>query len=373
MPLKLGVTRYITSEFWSDAVPSRYWKWESDGRIKCTLCPRECTLRVGQRGLCWVRASDGAQVVLTAYGRSSGFSVDPIEKKPLNHFLPGTSVLSFGTVGCNLVCRFCQNWSISKASQFDLPLNQTALPLAIARAACRLGCAGVAFTYNDPVIFLEYVVDTAKACHALGLKTIAVTAGYISPVAQGEFFAHIDAANVDLKAFTESFYRRLTASHLEPVLNTLKYLKHETNVWLEITTLLIPGENDSPDEIDAMTRWIVLTLGPEIPLHFTAFHPDWKVINKLSTPLKTLNLARKIALANGMHHVYTGNASSRVSMATYCHGCGQVVIERDRYRISLYALTDGGRCLKCGTACGGVFRNPPGWENSGISDSSVSG
>ena len=260
----------------------------------------------GQRGLCFVRARAGDAMMLTTYGRSSGFCVDPIEKKPLNHFLPGTPVLSFGTAGCNLTCKFCQNWDISKAREIDR-LNDRADPTAIAAAAVRLGCRSVAFTYNDPVIFLEYAIDTAKACHAAGLATVAVTAGYVAPEARREFFAHMDAANVDLKAFTEDFYRTVCGGHLEGVLDTLVYLKRDTSVWFEITTLLIPGENDSDGEIDALSRWVTTTLGSDVPLHFTAFHPDWKMRDKPATPAATLSRARDIGRANGVRYVYTGN------------------------------------------------------------------
>ncbi|HLB97695.1 MAG TPA: AmmeMemoRadiSam system radical SAM enzyme, partial [Acetobacteraceae bacterium] len=268
-------------------VPARYWHALDDGRIQCDVCPRFCKLHEGQRGLCFVRARQGDGLVLTTYGRSSGFCIDPIEKKPLNHFLPGTPVFSFGTAGCNLTCKFCQNWDISKAREVD-KLNQSASPRAIAAAARQLGCRSVAFTYNDPVIFLEYAADTAVACHAVGLKTVAVTAGYITKQARGEFYEHIDAANVDLKGFTEGFYRNLCGGRLADVLDTLVWLHRETNVWVEITTLLIPGENDSDAELDALSRWVAAELGPDVPLHFTAFHPDWKMREHGPTPPATL-------------------------------------------------------------------------------------
>ena len=223
--------------------PARYWHALADGRVQCDVCPRFCKLHEGQRGLCFVRARQDDALVLTTYGRSSGFCIDPIEKKPLNHFLPGTPVFSFGTAGCNLTCKFCQNYDISKAREIDR-LNQDATPTMIADAARQLGCRSVAFTYNDPVIFLEYAVDTARACHEAGLKTVAVTAGYITPEARGEFYADIDAANVDLKGFTEPFYRNLCGGRLADVLDTLVWLRRNTNVWFEVTTLLIPGEND---------------------------------------------------------------------------------------------------------------------------------
>ncbi|MCG8511762.1 MAG: AmmeMemoRadiSam system radical SAM enzyme, partial [Rhodospirillales bacterium] len=270
------MTHKSEAEIFADAHPGRYWQGLDDGRVECQVCPRLCKLRDGQRGLCFVRACRDGEIVLTTYGRSSGFCIDPIEKKPLNHFLPGTPILSFGTAGCNLTCKFCQNWDISKSREFDR-LTDKASPEAIARAAAKTGCKSVAFTYNDPVVFLEYAVDVARACHALGIKTVAVTAGYICAEARAEFYQHMDAANVDLKAFTERFYADLCTGGLAAVLDTLKYLKHETDVWFELTNLIIPGENDSEAELDTMTAWVVENLGPDVPMHFSAFHPDWKM------------------------------------------------------------------------------------------------
>ena len=270
----------------------RYWHVLEDGRIQCDVCPRYCKLHKGQRGLCFVRARQGDQLMLTTYGRSSGFCIDPIEKKPLNHFLPGTPVLSFGTAGCNLTCKFCQNWDISKARDLDR-IQEVASPAAIAETAVRSGCRSVAFTYNDPVIFLEYAIDVAQACRERGIKTVAVSAGYISPEPRIEFFRHMDAANIDLKGFSEGFYKNLCSSKLAPVLETLEYLKHETSVWFEITTLLIPGENNSVAEIEAESAWVMDHLGPDVPLHFTAFHPDWKLMDRPATPPQTLRTARR--------------------------------------------------------------------------------
>src|SRR5437016_3162649 len=284
-------------------VSTKYWHRLDDGRIQCDLCPRFCKLQEGQRGLCFVRACEGGEVVLTTYGRSSGFCIDPIEKKPLNHFLAGTAVLSFGTAGCNLACKFCQNWDISKSREIDT-LADAAAPDALARAAEAAGARSVAFTYNDPTIFLEYAADVAEACHSRGVQAIAVSAGYIEPAARRELYAHMDAANIDLKAFTEDFYHRVCAGHLRPVLDTLEYLRHETSVWFEITTLLIPGRNDSDAEVDAETRWIAEHLGVDVPLHFTAFHPDYKMRDVSPTPAATLSRARRIALGNGLRYVY---------------------------------------------------------------------
>jgi len=306
-----------------------------------------------------VRARQNDQVVLTTYGRSSGFCVDPIEKKPLNHFLPGSPVLSFGTAGCNLACRFCQNWDISKSREVDT-LADRASPETIARAASELGCRSVAFTYNDPVIFLEYAIDVAQACHDHGLKTVAVTAGYMCAEPRTEFYRFIDAANVDLKGFTERFYQQLCVGHLQPVLETLLYLKHHTQVWVEITTLLIPGENDSEAELEAMTQWVVEQLGPDVPLHFTAFHPDWKMLDTPPTPPATLTRARRIAMKNGVRYAYTGNVHDRVGGGTYCHACGQKLIGRDWYVLSEWQLTADGRCRSCGATCAGIFERSPG-------------
>jgi len=348
-----------TAESLSDAFPGRYWHDLGDGRVQCDLCPRLCKLRDGQRGLCFVRANRGGRMVLTTYGRSSGFCIDPIEKKPLSHFLPGTPVLSFGTAGCNLTCKFCQNWDISKSREFD-KLAHTASPEAIAAAAARTGCRSVAFTYNDPVIFLEYAVDVAAACRARGLKTVAVSAGYISAEPRAEFFAAMDAANIDLKAFTEDFYRELCTAGLAPVLDTLKYLKHETDVWFELTDLIIPGRNDSDRELDEMTSWVADNLGPDVPMHFSAFHPDWKMRDVPATSPRTLSRAREIALRNGIRYAYVGNVHDPAADSTYCHECGEMLIGRDWYELSLWNLTGDGRCRSCGAPCAGVFDGPPG-------------
>jgi pyruvate formate lyase activating enzyme len=333
--------------------PGRFWSRDQQGRVVCELCPRACKLHDGQRAFCFVRQNVDGQMVLTTYGRSSGFCIDPIEKKPLNHFYPGTAVLSFGTAGCNLGCKFCQNWNISKAREWDRLADQAG-PEAIAEAAVRGGCKSVAFTYNDPVIFAEYAIDVARACRERGVKTVAVTAGYITDHARPEFFAAMDAANVDLKAFSEAFYHKITFSHLQPVLDTLRYLRHETDVWFEVTTLLIPGHNDSVDEIDRQCDWFVRTLGPEVPLHFTAFHPDFKMTELSATPSATLVRARQQALAHGIKHVYTGNVHDQAGQSTYCAGCGGLLIERDWYSLGTYRVIDGA-CAECGHALAGRF------------------
>jgi pyruvate formate lyase activating enzyme len=340
-------------------VPTRHWHRLDDGRVQCDVCPRACKLHEGQAGFCFVRAREGDRVVLTTWGRSSGFCIDPIEKKPLNHFFPGSAVLSFGTAGCNLACKFCQNWDISKSREIDTLADQ-ASPATIARAARALGCESVAFTYNDPVIFFEYAVDVARACHAVGVKTVAVTAGYMCDAPRREFYRHVDAANVDLKAFTEAFYHRVTGAHLEPVLDTLRYLRHETDVWLEITTLLIPGLNDSDAELEGMAAWVAAELGPDVPLHFTAFHPDYRMRDVAPTPPVTLARARRTALAAGLRYVYTGNVHDAVGGSTYCHGCGTLLVERDWYVLGTYRVTRDGRCGQCGAPCAGRFAAAPG-------------
>jgi pyruvate formate lyase activating enzyme len=334
--------------------PARYWHWAGDGRMQCDLCPRDCKLHDGQRGACFVRARQGEQMILTTYGRSSGFCIDPIEKKPLNHFYPGSSVLSFGTAGCNLACKFCQNWDISKSRDMDRLMDQ-ASPRTIAMEAVKYGCKSVAFTYNDPVIFAEYAMDVADACHALGVQTVAVTAGYMHDQPRRDFYAKMDAANVDLKAFTDDFYFKLTGSHLQPVLDTLVYLKRETSVWFEITTLLIPGHNDSDTELTAMSRWIMAELGPDVPLHFSAFHPDHKMPDVPATPPSTLVRARNIALREGLHHVYTGNVHHAEGDTTLCPACAAPLVVRDWYQIKHYRVTPDGCCPQCGATVAGCF------------------
>lgn len=340
-------------------VATRYWHPLDNGQLQCDLCPRHCHLGEGQRGLCYVRQRLDDQVQLVSYGRSSGFCVDPIEKKPLNHFYPGSSVLSFGTAGCNLACKFCQNWDMSKSREMDT-LADSASPERLAGAARELDCRSVAFTYNDPVIFLEYAVDVAAACREQGVRSVAVTAGYIDPAPREVFFDAVDAANVDLKAFSDDFYYKICGAHLAPVLETLQYIRHETDTWLELTTLLIPGENDSDAELDAMTAWVVEHLGPDVPMHFTAFHPDWKMRDHSRTPAQTLSRARQTALRNGVRHAYTGNVHDAAGASTYCHACGELLIERDWYRLGHWGLNEQGECTACGAGLPGHFDARPG-------------
>lgn len=321
--------------------------------IQCVLCPRECVLKDGARGFCFGRRNSGGQLVLDSFGRASGFSVDPIEKKPLYHFLPATAVLSFGTIGCNLNCRFCQNWNISRSKATE-NLQVPAMPEAIVKKAVELRVPSVAFTYNEPIVFAEYAIETAAACREAKVRSVVVTNGYISEVARRDFFHYMDAANVDLKSFSESFYSRLCGGHLAPILDTLLYVKHQTNVWLEITTLIIPGENDDLAEIKRMSAWIAKELGPDVPLHLTAFHPDFQLQNRPATPLSLLEAARSVAMDTGLRYVYTGNVSDISGSSTQCPSCGHTVIERDGFDVVKIALQNG-KCAECGGAIAGRF------------------
>jgi len=349
----------MTHETDTTTIDTKYWHLLEDGRAQCDLCPRFCKLHEGQRGLCFIRANQDNRIVMTSYGLSSGYCIDPIEKKPLNHFLPGTPVLSFGTAGCNLACKFCQNWDISKSREIQT-LADSASPELIARAAKQLNCRSVAYTYNDPVIFHEYAIDVAQACHEVGVKSVSVSAGYVCPEPRAEFYQHMDAANIDLKSFDEQFYYKLTGAHLKPVLETLQYLYHETDVWLETTTLLIPGKNDSDKELEAMTQWVVENLGPDMPMHFSAFHPDYKMKDIPATPTETLIKAREIAMKNGVRYAYTGNVHNKAGDSTYCYHCGTKLIGRDWYQLSDWSLDAKGCCKNCGTTCSGVFEAEAG-------------
>ena len=350
-PIDIQLGRYRVSE--------RYYQMLDDGRVECRVCPRRCKLGPDQRGFCFVRARHDDGMVLTTFGRASGFCIDPIEKKPLHHFLPGTPVLSFGTAGCNLSCKFCQNHEISKARAFDA-IQEVATPDDIARTAAHHGCHSVAYTYNDPVIFLEYVAATAKACHAQNIANVAVTAGYIERDVRADFFASIDAVNLDLKAFTEGFYRKLCTASLQVTQETAAYLVHDTDIWVELTNLIIPGENDDPEEINAMCDWVKNALGPDVPIHFTAFHPDHRMLDKPRTPPATLHGAYAIAKQHGLRYAYTGNIHDPPRNSTYCPGCGACVIGRDWHKLSLWGLDNGGACRRCGTALAGRFLAEPG-------------
>ncbi len=332
---------------------ARDWEPAGEGKVLCTLCPRECRIGEGQNGFCYIRQNRGGRLV-TAWGRTTGFAVDPIEKKPLNHFLPGSTVLSFGTAGCNLGCRFCQNWDISKARADERMSEDDWTPARVVDLAQRVGAPGLAFTYNDPIIWAEYAIDVAREAHARGLFTVFVTNGYVSPAARAEIFPHMDAANVDLKAFTEGFYARSTLSHLAPVLDTLEWLARESACWVEVTNLVIPGLNDAEDETRALSDWIVRHMGADVPVHFTAFHPDYKMLDLPRTPSRTLTRARELARAAGLHHVYTGNVHDREGQTTFCPSCGAALIERDWFAIRTVRM-DGAACAACGERIAGRF------------------
>ncbi len=337
-------------------VPARFYEAEPDGRLRCTLCPRECLLAAGQAGFCFIRQNAGGRMVSLGYGRSTGFASDPIEKKPLNHFHPGTRILSFGTVGCNLGCRFCQNWDISRARAGERAMAELA-PGEVVDLAVDAGCPSIAFTYNEPIIFAEWAIDVAREAHARGLAAVFVTNGYVTREARAEVFEHVDAANVDLKGFTEAFYGKVTLSHLAPVLETLEWLARETRVWVEVTNLVIPGLNDDPGETRALSEWVRDHMGPETPLHFTAFHPDYRMVDAPPTPAATLTRARSIAREVGLSHVYTGNVHDPEGQTTFCPGCGEALIVRDWFAVRAYRL-DGDRCRSCGRRLAGRFGPP---------------
>ncbi|HJL17347.1 MAG TPA: AmmeMemoRadiSam system radical SAM enzyme [Sandaracinaceae bacterium LLY-WYZ-13_1] len=339
-------------------VEAEWWRPIEGGRLECDLCPRRCTVKDGQHGFCFVRENRGGRMVLSSYGRSTGVAIDPIEKKPLSHFHPGSTALSFGTAGCCLGCRFCQNWDISKSRDVRR-LSETAPPEALVSLAEHAGCRSIAYTYNDPIIFAEYAIDTAELARERGIANVAVTSGYISPPAREAFFGAMDAANVDLKAFSEEFYRKLCFARLGPVLETLEWIVRETDVWLEVTTLLIPGHNDSDEELDQLATWCAEHLGPEVPLHLSAFHPAYQMRDVPPTPPSTLIRARERALAAGMKHVYTGNVVDPAGQSTYCAGCGERVIERDGYVVTAWHLTAEGACRACGRTLAGRFDGPP--------------
>lgn len=332
---------------------AKWWKPVENEKILCTLCPRYCKIGDGQPGFCYIRQNQNGKLITLGYGRPTGFAIDPVEKKPLNHFYPGTNILSFGTAGCNLGCKFCQNWSISKAKIDDLNALDVS-PEEVMQLAKKHSVPSIAFTYNDPTIFGEYVIDISKIARQEGIKSVMVTAGYIDKEARKDVYKYIDAANLDLKAFTERFYHKVTFSHLDDVLETLIWLKNETEVWFEITTLLIPDENDSEEEIKNECDWILSNLGDAVPLHFTAFHPDFKMLDKNRTPELTLTTTRKIALSMGIKYCYVGNVHNREGQTTYCHNCGTTLIERDWHSVLKNKLKSG-RCCKCNSIIPGCY------------------
>ncbi len=344
---------------------ARYWKPEAGGKVLCTLCPRECRIGEGQNGFCWIRRNRAGRLVTAGWGTTTGFAVDPIEKKPLSHFRPGSQVLSFGTAGCNLGCRFCQNWDISKARSDEATSEDEWTPARVVDLARQMRAPGIAFTYNDPIIWAEYAIDVAKEAHAHGLFTVFVSNGYVSPEARAEIFPHMDAANIDLKAFTEEFYARQTLSHLEPVKETLEWLARETQVWVEVTTLLIPGLNDGDDELRLLSRFVRDRMSPDVPLHFSAFHPSYKMLDRPPTPPATLTRARAIAMGEGLRYVYTGNVHDPEGDTTFCPRCGARVIERDWFAVKAVRMR-GSACAACGAPIAGRFAEGPVKPTSGL-------
>ena len=349
----VSITNDAVKVIESGVVRTMWWHELPSGRVQCDLCPRGCQLRNGQRGYCTVRENRGGEIVMTAYGRPYGLHVDPIEKKPLYHFLPGTSVLSFGTAGCNLGCRFCQNWHMSRATKVDRRARLI-LPEAIAGVARRESCASVAFTYNEPIVFAEYAIETAKECRRSGIKTVAVTAGYISSGARRAFFDPMDAVNVDLKAFSDGFYRRLCFARLQPVLETLEWIRRETTTWLEVTTLVIPGENDDEDELRRLSAWCASRLGQDTPLHLSAYHPAYRHVGRGSTQACVLDRVRRIAMGEGLLYVYAGNVMNEEAQSTWCSACGKLLIRRSGFVATRDWLDERGFCRSCGEKLAGM-------------------
>jgi pyruvate formate lyase activating enzyme len=334
---------------------ARWWETEPNGKVHCYLCPRHCHIGEGQAGFCFIRANEGGKLYSLGYAHPAALQIDPIEKKPLNHFLPGTRVFSMGTAGCNMGCFFCQNWDISK-SRSDQVHSSHMPPEDVVQLAIRSGCPSIAFTYNEPTIWGEYVIDICAAAKEYGINTVMVSNGYITYDSFHDIYDHIDAANIDLKAFTESFYGRVTLTHLQPVLETLQWLKNETNVWFELTNLMIPTLNDDPTETRKLAEWVLKHLGPDVPLHFTAFHPDFKLRDKPKTPPETLHNARAVAQDVGLHYVYEGNISSD-GAHTSCSSCGTLLIRRSWHHVEENRLKDGA-CPNCGLAIPGRWADP---------------
>ncbi|MDE3179377.1 MAG: AmmeMemoRadiSam system radical SAM enzyme [Acidobacteriota bacterium] len=332
--------------------------WESlpNGKAHCYLCPRHCHIGEGQTGFCFIRKNIAGVLYNLGYAQPAALQIDPIEKKPLNHFMPGSRILSIGTAGCNMGCFFCQNWDISK-SKADQINSIRLTPSDAARAAIDNGCPAIAFTYNEPTIWGEYVIDIAKEAHRAGLKTVMVTNGYVTRAALFDIYEHIDAANVDLKAFTERFYAKTTLTHLDPVLETLKTLRHETGVWFEITNLMIPDLNDGAEETKELCAWVLENLGDDVPLHFTAFHPDFKLRDRPGTPPETLHRARRIAMESGLKFVYEGNIYSDGGN-TVCPGCKRTVLKRWWHKVSDRRISEEGSCEFCGERIAGYFSRP---------------
>jgi len=330
-----------------------YWERLPGKEVRCTLCARACLLAEGARGHCRVRANFGGTLRTLVYGKPLSRAIDPIEKKPVFHFLPGSRILSIATAGCSLRCRFCQNWQISQAYPEDAPHIDWS-PEQVVAAAVKHRCPSIAFTYTEPTVFYEYMLDTAKLAHAKGIKTVWVTCGYLNEKPLVELSKYLDGANVDLKGFSEKYYNEYCGASLQPVLDTLKVLRRE-RVYFEITNLVVPGGNDSPEMIREMCEWIRDELGADTPLHFSRYHPDHLMKRPGPTPLSTLVMARDIAREVGIEHVYIGNVTGGGGETTQCPKCHEELIVRERYRLLKNVVREG-RCPKCGARLPGVWK-----------------
>lgn len=332
---------------------ARYYDKLPKNRVKCRLCPWECTVEPGDRGICQVRANRDGIYHSLVYGRVAAHHVDPIEKKPLFHFHPASTAFSVATAGCNVECKFCQNWELAQRKPEEL--NSVVMsPNKLARTAAGAGCVSLAYTYNEPTIFTEFMIDTAAESRSLGLRNVVISNGFINPAPLRDLCKVIDAYKVDLKSFRESYYADVVSGQLAPVLRSLEILKEE-QVWTEIVYLIVPTLNDSDAEIRDMTKWVFQTLGPDVPVHFSRFYPQYKLRNLPPTPTSTLMRARKIGLDSGLHYVYLGNIPGNEGECTYCPACGEVVIGRTGYRVNTLALSDG-RCRHCGEVIPGVWQ-----------------
>jgi len=338
----------------------KLWKWSKEGLYwsetprgpKCLICPNECIIKEGEAGVCHNRVNSGGKIYSIAYGNPCSVNIDPVEKKPLNHFLPGSKAFSIATAGCNLACMNCQNWTISQASPKDTR-NYDLMPDQVIAQTIANNCKSIAYTYSEPISFYEYTLDSAKLARQEGIKNILVTAGYINEEPLRNFCKYIDAANVDLKSFSNEIYIKLSAGALQPVLNTLKIMA-ELGVWLEITNLIVPGWTDNTEMIKRMCNWLAENGLSNYPLHFSRFHPDYKLTQLSSTPIGILSQARDIALAAGIKYVYIGNVPGLDAQNTYCPKCRELVIERKGYSILQKNIVKGA-CEKCGEKIHGVW------------------
>jgi len=332
--------------------PAMWQEKVFDKAVRCNLCPYRCILREGQVGQCGVRKNIGGKLYSLNYGKVVAFNIDPVEKKPLFHFLPGSYALSLASAGCNLHCKFCQNWEISQRTADEVPFQKLA-PEDIVAFAKKHGCSSIAYTYSEPVVFYELMYNTAKLAKKEGVHNIMVTAGFINPEPLKELLKYMDAVKVDLKGFSKDFYKNVVFGDRDVILNNLKIIK-QSGVWLEIVNLVIPTLNDSSVEIKEMCQWIKDNLGTDVPLHFSRFYPMYKMKNLPPTPVETLEKAREIALSVGLKYVYIGNVPGHPAESTYCPKCGRLLIKRQGYKILENNVIEG-RCKFCREEIPGVF------------------